>query len=188
MNERPTSVTVFAIINLILSVIGLLGFIHWLTMQLGLLPVPEAQDAVTRAMQHHTGFQLFTNVMQGVGIITTILMIAASIAMFSLKNWSRRTTLGLGVYSILIIALGYLLTVVLIVRPLLPDLTGVDLMVARFMMIGGGVMTILFMGYYLLMIFMLTRPKVVQAFTPDLMDHAYNEPGQPPAESGGTPQ
>ncbi len=170
MKERPTSVTVFAVINLVFCGLGVIALIAWLLNKLGLslniFPQPPAKDALTLAMENSVPFQWFSDISSGVGAFTTILLIAASIAMFTLKPWSRKVTIGLGVYSVVLIIVSYVFQYLVIWTPLLPDVTGNDLLIVRAAMIIGGVMSVLFIGYHLLMIFMLTRPAVVEAFTP----------------------
>lgn len=187
MKERPTSVTVFAVINLVFCSLGVIALIAWLLSKLGLslniFPQPPEKDALTLAMENSLPFQWFSDISSGVGAFTTILLIAASIAMFTLKPWSRKVTIGLGVYSVVVIIVGYIFQYLVIWSPLLPDVTGTDLLIVRAAMIIGGVISVLFIGYHLLMIFMLTRPAVVEAFTP--MPHEDGQDGWDDEPSGG---
>ena len=175
MKQRPTSVTVFAVINLVFSGLGVLGIIFWTINKLGLIPQPAEKDFMTQAMEDSTVMTLFQDVSSVLGIITTSLMIAASIAMFSLKPWSRLVTIGLGVYSIAAMLLGFTLSVVCLHMPLLQSVTGQEAIIVKIAIIFGGVFSALFLGYYLLMIFMLTRPHVVEAFTPEPTDQTLDD-------------
>ena len=183
MKERPTSVTVLAIINIVLCGLGVLGFIFWLINKLGLIPQPPEKDVLTRAMEDSAVMQLFSDITSVLGIVTTILLLAASISMFTLKPWSRLVTIVLGVYSLILIVVGYTLNFLLITRPLLDSATGTDLVIVRVAMIIGGIISLFFIGYNLLMIYLLTRPHVVEAFTPSLLEEASgfqgveNDPG-----------
>lgn len=170
MKERPTSVTVYAILNLIMCALGVLGTIFWLIGKLGLLPVPDEKPAFQVAMESNVGFTLYTDILTAVGLLITILVIAASIGMFMLKPWARKVTIGWGIYSVVFLLINYGISYVLLYGPMLADMTGTDLVVAKAMMISGAVMSVLFIGYHLLMIFFMTRPKVVDAFTPEPYD------------------
>lgn len=190
MNERPRSVTVFAVINLIMSLLGVL-FLTWnLVLRLGLLTFPGMEDTPRhQLMLNNVGYRLMSDVMTGLGFITTIIIIAASIGMFMLKHWARLATIGWGIYAIISGLLMAGVDHVLVVNPTLEQYAGkpeYSFVVGS--IVFGYVLAGLFFGYYLLMIFMLMRRHVVQAFTPEPPDELYNEPGLPPAESGGTPR
>lgn len=97
MKERPTSVTVFAVINLVLSGIGVLGLAWTLVIRVGLYVPPGAEDSPAyKLMQDNAGYRLMTDLLTGVGVVVTILIISASIGMFMLKPWSRLVTIGWG--------------------------------------------------------------------------------------------
>lgn len=185
MNERPTSVTVFAIINLILAGLGLVGFIFWLLGVLGITPQGSQENILVQAMENSAGFQLFNNIANAMGLIVVILLLAASIGMFSLKPWARLVTIGWGVYSLLMVIAGYALSYLLIYGPLLPNATGQDRVIVMVGLIVGAVFSVLFIAYYLLMIFMLTRPKVVEAFSPDGIDNDRGGWDTHPSEAEG---
>jgi hypothetical protein len=185
MKERPTSVTVFAIINLILAALGVIGFIFWVIGLLGLMPKAPQENIIAQAMENSAAFQTFGHIANAIGVVVLILLIAASIGMFTLKPWARQVTIAWGVYSILIVVVSYVLSYVLIYGPLLPNAAGQDRVIIMAALIGGGVFSLLFIGYYLLMIFMLTRPKVVDAFTPDELD---NDQGRWDPLPGGADQ
>lgn len=172
MKKRPTSVTVFAILNIIFCGLGVIGFIFWTINKLGLIPQPAEKDALTLAMENSVPFQWFSDIVTVAGIFTTILLLAASIAMFSLKPWSRKVTIGLGVYSVVLIVVSVVLQYFVIWAPLLPNVTGTDLLIVRVAIVISGVISLFFIGYNLLMIYMLNRSVVVEAFTPEPFDDA----------------
>jgi hypothetical protein len=184
MKERPTSVTVFAIINLVLSGLGVVGLIFWLIGKLGLMPTSSHENPALELMENSAGFQLFTDISTGLGLVVIILLISASIGMFSLKPWARKVTIGWGVYSIFMAIIGMALNYVVIFGPLLADLDGPERIGMMIGMIFAIVFTVFFIGYYLLMIFMLTRPHVVEAFTPDPYDNELDD-WDSVEESGG---
>ena len=188
MNERPTSVTVFAVINLVLSVLGVF-FLTWaLVMRLGLVTLPGAEDSPKHdLMLNNVGYRLMSDVMMGLGFVATIIIIAASIGMFTLKPWARLATIGWGAYNIIAGLAMMVVDHILVVTPLLKQFTGKPeySVIVISITVGYGIAAFFF-GYYLLMIFMLTRPHVVQAFTPEMLDDFYNDPGPYSGESGGS--
>lgn len=187
MNERPTSVTVISVINLLLSGLGLLFLTGAVVMRLGLFSYPGMEESPKyQLMQDNVGYRLLSDVLTGLGFVATIIVIAAAIGMFTLKPWARLATIGWGVYA-MVTGLGMMVVDhVLVVNPTLamydgkPEYSVVWTSIA----VGYGIAAVFF-GYYLLMMWMLTRPRVVQAFTPEPMDDDYNEPGSSPTSLGG---
>lgn len=184
MKERPTSVTVFAVINLIFCGLGVIGTIFWIISKLGLIPQGSQENPVTEIMENNTAYVMFTDVMSVVGIFITILLIAASIAMFSLKPWGRKVTIGWGLYSIVMTIVSLAVNYFVIFGPILADLTGPERIGIIIAVAFSAVITLFFVGYFLLMIFMLTRPHVVDAFTPEPDDPELDGWGDDP-EPGG---
>lgn len=185
MKERPTSVTVFSIINLVLCGLGIIGTIFWVLGLMGIRLGSAEGNPVMQMMDNSTAYQLFTNIMSGLGVLVTILVISASIGMLSLKPWARSVTIGWGVYSILMMIAAAAVNYLAIFGPLIANSSGPE----RVGMIVGFVIQIVifafFMGYYLLMIFMLTRPKVVDAFTPGDLDGGQGRWDAHPSETEG---
>ena len=188
MNERPTSVTVIAVINLVLSCLGVLFLTAAIVMRLGLVTLPGMEDSPKfQLMQENVGYRLMTDVMTGLGLVVTIIIIAASIGMFTLKPWARLTTIGWGVYGIVTGLLTMGVDHMLVVNPTLEQYAGKPEYSAVVVSIAVGyTIAAVFFGYYLLMIFMLMRSHVVRAFTPEPLDDYNNDPGLPPADSEGT--
>lgn len=163
---RPASVTVFAVINLILGGLGLLGFVWWLVTRLGLVVLPTGDNPGMEVMQENQAYVLFNDIVNGLGLVATIVVLAASIGMLQLAPWSRVATIGWGVYNIFILIVAGTLSQVLVTLPMLEE---VDDQVKPFVMIGvvfGIAFMAVFVGYYALMIAMLSRSKIKEAFTP----------------------
>ncbi len=176
MKERPTSVTVFAIINLVLCGLGLIGMLFWILKKMGVTPQPDQENPFNAIMANSQGYILFEDISNILGILATILLIAASIAMFSLKPWSRITTIALAVYSSLMMIAGTGLYFILVYAPAIEEFTGPERTAVMIFAIGFPVVILsLVLGYYLLMIFMLSRPHVVDAFTPEPLDESMDD-------------
>ena len=108
----------------------------------------------------------------GLMFVATILLVAASIGMFQLRPWARVATIGWGIYSICMKVIGATVQHVLISMPMMEQAPAGPQRSAMIVMIGIGIAYVLLMiGYYLLVIFMLMRPNVVEAFAPDEIDN-----------------
>ncbi len=185
MKERPTSVTVFSIINLVLSGLGVIGIIFWVLGLMGIQFGSAEGNPVLELMNSSPAYQLFTHIATGVGVLVTILVISASIGMLTLKPWARTATIGCGVYSILMTIAAVAVNYLAIFGPLIADSSGPERIGMIVAVVIQAVISALFIGYYLLMIFMLTRPKVVEAFTPDEIDNDQGGWGAHPSETEG---
>lgn len=190
MNERPTSVTVLAIINLVLAGFGFLGLLVGLVFRLGLIPMPGGQqNPALEVMENNVAYRVFSDVSMGLMFLATIWIISASLGMFQLKPWARLATIGWGVYSILMKVIGTVLQHALLTFPMLDQATGPERTGLIIGLVVGSVFLLVLLGYYLVMIIMLMRPHVVEAFKPDTLDDdVYNPPGHVPDESGGAPR
>ena len=167
--RRPTSVTVFAVINLILGGFGVFGFAMHLATRMNLLSLPGAEKNPSMAlMQDNAAYKLYIDTISIVGILATIAIIAASIGMFQLKPWARLGTIAWGAYSVLLTIIGSVVNHVMMMAPLAEQAgSDAERVGMRIAAIASFVFAALFLGYYLLMILMLCRTKVRQAFEPE---------------------
>lgn len=163
---RPTSVTVFAVIHLILGGLGVLGMAWALVLRLGLFEVPGAKDnPAMKLMAENKAYALYSDIMTGLGILAVIAILAGSVAMLQLKPWGRLVTIGWGCYGMLSTVVGTALNHVVIMKPLAEQAHNeqerIGIMVGTY---GAIVVAVLFMVYYALMIGLLSRAKVRLAF------------------------
>ena len=164
MPQRPASVTVFAIIDIVMAVLGVFGIAWMIIDRMGLIQFDNSQNPVAQAMEDNRAYVLFTEVASWLGIVATVAVLCAAIGMLQLKNWARLTAIAWAVYSTVMTALGAVMNYVLIFGPVIRDTTGperIGMIVGMVFMI---VITLAFMVFFLLQVYFLTRPKVVEAF------------------------
>lgn len=163
---RPTSVTVFAVLNLILGGFGVLNSAGALAIRFGVLKLPGMENnPAYKLMQDNAQFAIYNDVMIGLGIVAVIAILAASIAMLQLKPWGRLVTIGWGCYGMLVTAVGAALNHVLVMKPMVEQAgSEAERLGATIGAYGAIVVAVLFLGYYALMIGLLSRPKVRTAF------------------------
>lgn len=164
--KRPVSVLVFGIINIIFGVFGVLGFAGHLVVKLELIPIPGVKEnPVMQLMAENPSYALYTEVLAILGFVAAILIIAASIGMFQLKPWARAVTIGWCTYSVLITILGAVVNHVMVMQPMLAEVDDGPVRVGILIgMVFALVFTVLFVGYYVLVMAMLSRAKVRDAF------------------------
>lgn len=118
--HRPTSVTVFGILNLVFAALGLCG-VAFAVMGLAVIAnMPEAADMPPNpqldALQH-PGYQAFTYANIGLGFLATIVLAIAGIGLLKLKSWGRSLSLGYAAYSIVMLIVGLVVSYIFIIQP-----------------------------------------------------------------------
>ena len=108
--QRPTSVTVFGILNLIFSALGLCG-VGFGILGLVVLQNPEFGGAgptplAIKLMQDNPTYQVFSFVSVGLGVFSSILLAVAGIGLLKLRPWGRTLSIIYGGYSILMAIAG----------------------------------------------------------------------------------
>lgn len=164
--QRPTSVTVFGILNICWGSISLLSF------GLSLVVLAFFQHAAsvptTELLNQNEVYRLWRNIGTVLGIIGSCALLAGGIGLLKLKPWGRGLSIGYAIYAI-IFALVSLVVNVTIVFPTLTKFaqsTGDKTLAfasnvgAYSALIGVGVGVI----YPGLLLFFMFRRNVVQAF------------------------
>jgi len=165
--NRPTSVLVFAILNLILGGLGVLSLVGDLAMRLGLFELPTEGNPVLAAMATDSGLRLYLDVMQVIGIPATVVLIASAVGLLKLKPWARAVTIAYGVYTIAVSVFNPIVLYDRAFGPLLEQTAGTsgpERMAAVFGTVGLIVGAVVMTGYWVLVMVFMTRRHVVAAF------------------------
>ncbi|MCC6683307.1 MAG: hypothetical protein IT445_20620 [Phycisphaeraceae bacterium] len=165
MQKRPTCVTVFAVIDIILCALGVLGMAMYVVMQLDLIPQMNSDENPTmKLMEENPAYNLFVQVGTYVGFVATVALLCGAIGMLMLRNWARLTVIGWSVYTIIMTIFGTVLNHFLMFMPMLEDTQGSEKIGLQFGMVLAIGFGLIYIAYAALQMFMLTRPKVVDAF------------------------
>jgi len=177
--QRPTSVTVFAILNIIWAAIGVISLGFAVANWTGVYEPPTADNPVLKLMESNHAYRLFTHISTAVGAVATIVLLAAAIGLLQLKPWARIATIGYGCYTILITLLATVMNELLIFGPLREQTagsSGPEHIAATAGSVMVVVMAALVMAYCGLMILMLSRRGVIEAFVGDVDEELADEP------------
>ena len=161
--ERPTSVTVFGILNIVFAAFGFFGIIGSIVMFFVMDP---AMNPMTKIMQDHPAYASWLKLMIPVGFVVAGALLAAGIGLLRMKNWARQLSIGYGIYAIISGLVGTVINYEVLLRPMLEQAaqqSGPAAAGAIGGAIGGTIGGFLGLIYPVLLIIFMTRPKVVAA-------------------------
>src|SRR3954464_13258622 len=114
--QRPTSVSVFGILNLVFACFGVIGVFASIAM----FYMPNSSNnPVVKIMQDNPSYAAFLKISIPLGILSCGALLAAGIGLLMLKNWGRLLSIGYAVYAILFGLVGMVANFLFVVRPLL---------------------------------------------------------------------
>ena len=168
MQQRPTSVTVFGIINIIFGSFNIICLPISLLMATGVMRF--MRSPVLDLLSESHPYVIWTTVGSIIGIFAAIVQLVCGIGLLKLKPWARTTSIGYAIYAIIAAIAGMFMTAVVMI-PIMQKIqpgSGPDHAVAIGGMVGGiigGIAGSCFALIYpiILLIFM-TRPKIKAAF------------------------
>lgn len=164
--QRPTSITVFGILNIVFAVLGVFGVLATVAL---FASAATGHNPVIRLMRENPGYAAFLKVTIPLGLIAAVVLLAAGIGLLLLKPWARVTSIGYAIYTIAMGIIGMAVNVVFVVRPLLAEAAqaqGPEAAGAIGGAIGGSIGGCLGLIYPILLLVFMTRPKVAAAFRP----------------------
>ena len=169
MRERPVSVMIFGILNI---GFGLLGMAEAVLSKLfegfGSSAASSTVNSVVAflaTLQNDPVYVVWNQITQPLNFAVGAVLLAAGVGLLLLKNWARLTSISYGIYKIVFVVLnGAVLFLALhhILAKSVESGFAVGILV-----VAGLVGAILTLIYPALLIFFMTRPKVVLAFQPE---------------------
>ena len=163
--QRPTTVTVFGVLNLVLGGLGLLCTpISVITL---FLPV-QSGNPVSRILEENAAYRLYMIASAAAGVLAALVLIVAGIGLLKMKSWARLTSIGYAIYGIVTGVVGIIVNVVFLFEPLMIQARSESPEAAAAMlgMVGGIAGTCFGLVYPILLLIFMTRPRVRNAFLP----------------------
>lgn len=161
--QRPTSVTVFGILNIIFAVIGFFGIL----ISTVILSMSGANNPALRIMHENPLFSTWMKLMLPLGILAGLVLLAAGIGLLSMKRWGRQASIGYAIYAIATGVLGMAINFFVMVRPLLQEAGrahGPEAFGAIGGAIGGTVGGCFGLAYPIVLLIFMLRPNMAAAF------------------------
>ncbi len=161
--QRPTSVTVFGILNIVFAALGIFGTIASIVL---FLAPPDPNNPILKTMYENPAYAIWFKVEIPLGILSCAASLAAGIGLLCLKSWARTLSMAYAIYAILYGILETVTSFIFLYRPMLEKLQGPAAAGAIGGMIGGSIGGCLSLVYPILLLIFMSRPTVVAAFHP----------------------
>ena len=185
--NRPASVIVFGIINLVFAALGLCGAVF---AGIGLAILSTSRNVrmpnpALDAMDAHPAYAAFTYVGLGLGLIATIVIALAGIGLLTSKSWGRILSIGWAAYTLVMTAISLVMQYVYVIAPMMekagrmgggPEQAGVIGGI-----VGGVIGTCLAPIYPVILLIFMFRPNLVAYLNnPSQPDPYGTQPPPPP--------
>jgi hypothetical protein len=166
---RPTSVTVFGILNLVFAGLGLCGLCFGLIPIIGMEAMPnQPPNPVIELMKENQAYYVFTVVTMALGFVATVVLGLAGFGLLKMRVWGRQLSVVYALYAIIAGIVGMIANWFWLVGPLMEQANaagaGPERAGAIGGVIGGAFGGCIGLIYPVLLLIFMMRPNVVQAF------------------------
>ena len=164
--QRPTSVTVFGILNIVFAAFGVFGLIVSIAL---FFASANSNNPVIKIMHENPGYAVWLKICIPLGLLSCAALLAAGIGLLRLKSWARKLSVAYAIYAILFGILGTVVNFIFLVRPIIEHAqqqSGPEAAGAIGGAIGGSVGGCFGLIYPVLLLIFMLRPKVAAAFQP----------------------
>ncbi len=166
MNERPTPVMVFGILNIIFGVLRLLGapFSFWSVLSADPTTNPAA------AIYNNQLIRNWTLMSGGLALLTGLVLVIAGIGLLQMRSWARALSIGYGGFAIILGVITTMFNVAVLMPATMTQMQGIagNSEAARMGGLVGGAIGVLggILGlvYPVLLLIFMTRPHIIAAF------------------------
>src|SRR5882672_9663344 len=112
--QRPASVTVFGILNIIFAVVGVFGIIGSIVM---FSTMDASRNPVVKIMRESPAYATWMKLSLPLGLAATMALLTAGIGLLLMKPWARKLAIGYAIYAIAFGVLGTVVNFLFLVRP-----------------------------------------------------------------------
>jgi hypothetical protein len=164
--QRPTSVTLFGVLNIVFAALGVFGLM--VSIALFFAPV-GSNNPVIKIMHENPAYAAWLKIGALLGILSCAALLAAGIGLLRLKSWARTLSLAYAIYSIAFGILGMVVNFIFLVRPMLDQARqeqGTQAAGAIGGAIGASIGGCFGLIYPVLLLIFMLLPKVAAAFLP----------------------
>jgi hypothetical protein len=164
--QRPASLTVFGILNILFAALGLIGLIGTIVM---FAMMDASRNPVVKMMQNSPAYAAWVKLSLALGLAATVVLLTTGIGLLRMKRWAHKLAIGYAIYAIAFSIFGAAVNFVFFMRPMLEEASrkqGPEAAAAMAGAVGGTAGECLGIIYPILLLIFMTRPKVAAAFQP----------------------
>ena len=164
--QRPASVNVLGILNIVFAGFGVLGLMTSIVMFY--LP-GNSTNPVIKMMLENPTYAAWLKLCIPLGLLSCLALLAAGIGLLRLRSWARTLSIAYAIYAIVFGLVGTVVNFLFLVRPFLEQgrqQQGPEAMGAIGGAIGGVIGGCFGLIYPVVLLIFMLRPKVAAAFHP----------------------
>jgi hypothetical protein len=164
--QRPTTVTVFGVLNIAFALLGVLGIFASFAL---LSATAMSNNPAVTIIRDNPTYAAWMKISIPLGVLSCMLLLAAGVGLLFLKEWARKLSIGYAVYAILFGIAGIALNFVFLTRPMLERASqqqGPEAAGAMGGAIGASIGGCFGLIYPILLLIFMMRPNVKAAFRP----------------------
>jgi hypothetical protein len=164
--QRPTSVTVFGILNIVFAVFGVFGLIASIAL---FFAAADSNNPVIKIMHENPAYASWLKFCIPLGLLSCAALLAAGIGLLHLKSWARLLSIAYAIYAIVFGIIGMVVNFMFLVRPMIEQAQqrqGPEAASAIGAAVGGSVGGCFGLIYPVLLLVFMLLPKTAAAFQP----------------------
>jgi len=162
--NRPTSVTVFGILNILKAGFGM--FLAIISVALFLAPA-DFNNPVIKMWHENPAYSAWMKLCIPLGLLSATVLLVAGIGLLCLKSWARTLSIAFAIYDICLCILATAVNCLFMFQPFLKDHQNSQAAaMAMFGLIGGSISVCVGLIYPILLLLFMLRPTVAAAFHP----------------------
>ena len=165
--NRPTSVTVFGILNIVFAAFGVMGFAISILM-IFVKPELNVKNPALDLMRQNPGYAMYTNISMVVGAVFTLVLGLAGIGLLMLRPWGRRLSIIYAIFAIISVIVNSVINYYFLLAPIIDKLAalqpGQEKVAAMGMIVGTVAGVCIGPIYPVILLIFMYRPNVKAAF------------------------
>lgn len=165
--NRPMSVSVFGMLNIVFGAFGLLGVL--MSAPMFFSKAADSKNYVIQVMHSSSIFSAWMVISAVVGAVASAALLGAGIGMLQLKPWSRKISVGYAIYSLVMTPIGVVMEFLFVLPVLIAQAHQQPGPVASAAVngaIGNMFGSLLGLIYPVLLLIFMLRRNVIAAFEP----------------------
>jgi hypothetical protein len=118
--QRPTTVTVFGILNIVFAALGIFGIIGSAVVLLA--ANGDTKNPVVQLIHDSPTYAAYLKVSVVLGLLVSLALLGAGIGLLLLKPWARGLSIAYGIFGIISVPVNTVLSYFFMTRPLLEQM------------------------------------------------------------------